>query len=69
MGSNLLKIQRHCQNPNEKPIIKKLADAIFEDDDWKQFLTTRFSNALDIALSRVAWNYKNSYSSILCQRS
>lgn len=31
---------------------------IFEDDDWKQFLTTRFSNALDIALSRVAWNYK-----------
>ena len=44
--------------PQREAYYKKLADAIFEDDDWKQFLTTRFSNALDIALSRVAWNYK-----------
>lgn len=36
----------------------KLATAIYADEDWLQFLTTRFKNALDIALSRVAWNYK-----------
>ncbi|WP_320995846.1 DUF3825 domain-containing protein [Bacteroides sp.] len=44
--------------PQRENYYKKLADAIFDDEDWKQFLTTRFSNALDIALSRVAWNYK-----------
>ena len=37
---------------------KKMADDIFADDDWMQFLTTRFKNALNITLSRVAWNYK-----------
>lgn len=37
---------------------KELADAIYADDDWLQYLTTRFRNALDISLSRVAWNYK-----------
>lgn len=36
----------------------KLAQAIYDDEDWLQFLTTKFRNALDIALSRVAWNYK-----------
>ena len=32
--------------------------SFIQDDDWLQFLTTKFKNALDIALSRVAWNYK-----------
>lgn len=36
----------------------KLATDIKGDDDWMQFLTTKFRNSLDIALSRVAWNYK-----------
>lgn len=37
---------------------ERLSKAIYEDDNWLQFLTTKFRNALDIALSRVAWNYK-----------
>lgn len=36
----------------------RLSKAIYENEDWLQFLTTKFRNALDIALSRVAWNYK-----------
>ncbi len=52
------------ENPEAKPYAQrkayyeKLANAIYKDDEWLQFLTTRFSNALDVALSRVAWNYK-----------
>ena len=42
----------------KKSFYKKLAQAIFDDDDWLLMLTTRFRNALDISLSRVAWNYK-----------
>ena len=44
--------------PQQESYYKNLAKAIYEDDDWLQFLTTKFQNALDIALSRVAWNYK-----------
>lgn len=44
--------------PQRRAYYDKLAQAIYEDEDWLQFLTTRFKNALDIALSRVAWNYK-----------
>lgn len=36
----------------------KLSDAIYADEDWLSFLTISFQNALAIALSRVAWNYK-----------
>lgn len=36
----------------------RLSEAIYKDDDWLQFLTTKFRNALEVALSRVAWNYK-----------
>lgn len=44
--------------PQRRDYYDKLALAIYNDEDWLQFLTTRFRNALDIALSRVAWNYK-----------
>ena len=44
--------------PQRYAYYKKMADDIYEDDDWMQFLTTRFKNALNITLSRVAWNYK-----------
>lgn len=44
--------------PQRRDYYDKLAQAIYNDEDWLQFLTTRFRNALDIALSRVAWNYK-----------
>ena len=44
--------------PQQRAYYDKLAQAIYNDDDWLQFLTTKFRNALDIALSRVAWNYK-----------
>ena len=44
--------------PQQRAYYDKLAQAIYDDDDWLQYLTTRFKNALDIALSRVAWNYK-----------
>ena len=44
--------------PQQKAYYKKLADAIYEDEDWLQFLNTKLNNALKIALSRVAWNYK-----------
>lgn len=44
--------------PQREDYYIRLSKAIYEDDDWLQFLTTRFRNALDIALSRVAWNYK-----------
>lgn len=44
--------------PQRRDYYDKLAQAIYNDEDWLQFLTTRFKNALDIALSRVAWNYK-----------
>ncbi len=44
--------------PQRRAYYDKLAQAIYDDEDWLQFLTTRFKNALDIALSRVAWNYK-----------
>lgn len=37
---------------------KELAEAIYADDEWLQYLTTKFKNALNISLSRVAWNYK-----------
>ncbi|WP_293576274.1 DUF3825 domain-containing protein [Prevotella sp.] len=37
---------------------RSMADAIYADDDWKQFVTTRFRNAVTVALARVAWNYK-----------
>lgn len=37
---------------------RRMADAIYADDDWKQFVTTRFRNAVTVALARVAWNYK-----------
>lgn len=52
------------EDPESLPIAHKeayyrrLADAIYADEDWKQFVTTRFKNAVDVALSRVAWNYK-----------
>lgn len=36
----------------------RLTSDIFKDDDWLQFLTTKFTNALNRTLSRVAWNYK-----------
>lgn len=36
----------------------RLASDIFKDDDWLQSLTTKFTNALNRTLSRVAWNYK-----------
>ena len=42
----------------KKNYYQELATAIYADDDWLQYLTTRFKNALDISLSRVAWNYK-----------
>ena len=45
-------------NPQKEAYFKKLADAIYADENWKLFLVTRFKNALDIALSRVSWNYK-----------
>lgn len=44
--------------PQRQAYFKKMAEDIFEDDDWMQFLTTKFKNALNITLSRVAWNYK-----------
>lgn len=44
--------------PQRDDYYSKLADDIYADDDWLQFLTTKFKNVLDIALSRVAWNYK-----------
>lgn len=44
--------------PQRQAYFKKMAEDIFKDDDWMQFLTTRFKNALNITLSRVAWNYK-----------
>ena len=44
--------------PQRRDYYDKLAKAIYDDEDWLQFLTTRFKNALDISLSRVAWNYK-----------
>ena len=44
--------------PQQRAYYSRLADAIYQDDDWLQFLTTKFKNALDIALGRVAWNYK-----------
>ena len=37
---------------------KRLSEAIYANEEWLQLLITRFNNALDIALSRVAWNYK-----------
>lgn len=37
---------------------KDLAQAIYNDDDWKQFIILRFKNAVSVALSRVTWNYK-----------
>lgn len=53
-----------CENPEElsknerDDYYARLSKAIYEDDGWLQFLTTRFRNALDITLCRVAWNYK-----------
>lgn len=53
-----------ADNPDTFPVAqrkayyKRLAEAIYKDDEWIQILTTRFNNALNIALSRVAWNYK-----------
>jgi hypothetical protein len=44
--------------PQRDAYFKKLADDIYNDEDWLQYLTTRFKNALNITLSRVAWNYK-----------
>lgn len=44
--------------PQRIAYFKKLADDIFADDDWMQFLTARFTDSLNITLSRVAWNYK-----------
>lgn len=44
--------------PQKTSYYKQLANDIYNDDDWLQFLTTRFKNALNITLSRVAWNYK-----------
>lgn len=44
--------------PHREAYYRRLAEAIYNDDDWKQFVTTRFRNALDVALARVAWNYK-----------
>ncbi len=45
-------------SPKRKAYYQQLADAIYQDEDWLQYLTTRFKNALHTALSRVAWNYK-----------
>lgn len=51
-------------NPGSLPRIEReayferLANAIYADEDWLQFLNTRFNNAMNIALRRVAWNYK-----------
>ena len=44
--------------PQRQAYFKKMAEDIFKDDDWMQFLTTRFKNSLNITLSRVSWNYK-----------
>lgn len=44
--------------PQQRAYYDKLAQSIYNDEDWLQLLTTRFKNALDTALSRVAWNYK-----------
>lgn len=52
------------EHPEELPrcqreaYYKRLASAIYADEDWKQFVITRFRNALSVALSRVSWNYK-----------
>ena len=52
------------EHPEELPRMKReayykrLADAIYADEDWKQFVTTGFRNAVNVALSRVSWNYK-----------
>lgn len=52
------------EHPEELPryqresYYKRLASAIYADEDWKQFVITRFWNALSVALSRVSWNYK-----------
>ena len=57
-GFNFLDNVESLPIPQRNDYYKKLAQAIYDDDDWLQYLTTRFKNALDIALSRVAWNYK-----------
>lgn len=36
----------------------RLASAIYADEDWKQFVVFRFKQAVNVALSRVSWNYK-----------
>lgn len=44
--------------PQRRDYFTKLAKAIYDDEDWLRYITSRFKDALDIALSRVAWNYK-----------
>ncbi len=44
--------------PQREAYYKKLAEDIYKDEDWLQFLTTSFKNALEVALHRVKWNYK-----------
>lgn len=44
--------------PQRESYYKKLTSDIIADDDWYSFLTTKFNNALERTLSRVAWNYK-----------
>lgn len=44
--------------PQRDAYYNRLTNDIFADDDWLSFLTTKFTNALNRTLSRVAWNYK-----------
>lgn len=58
VGFRFMEDVESLPKPQQRAYYKNLAEAIYQDDDWLQFLTTKFKNALDIALSRVAWNYK-----------
>lgn len=42
----------------KKEYYQELAEAIYADDDWLRDLTYKFKIALDMSLSRIAWNYK-----------
>lgn len=44
--------------PQREAYYRKLAEDIYKDGDWLQYLTTSFKNALEVALHRVKWNYK-----------
>lgn len=57
-GFNFIDDVESLPKLQKKEYYQNLAKAIYDDEDWLQFLTTRIRNALDIALSRVAWNYK-----------